>query len=230
MGRRGPPRWVVVAAVPLLIGATDPRDDLVGCHGGAGRDVPDLVEAVGEIAELGTSARWTLRFAEPLVVPDADGRPFRVDVVLRDPEIRAFTAAFYRDVNRIVRVDATLEHRTQILLLAERGSNVFNPPEVTGRTMTIQVPGRTLTEDEDLTGTSPGLPSLRWSVIVRDGPACDFLGTGRPTERLVPVTERTAAPGPPTGDGGSGAAVAIVAIVAAVALVGAGYLLRRRSS
>ena len=50
--------------------------------------------------------------------------------------------------------------------------------------MTIQVPGRTLSDDEDLTGTSPGLESLPWTVIVRDGRACDFLGEGRPTERL----------------------------------------------
>ena len=51
--------------------------------------------------------------------------------------------------------------------------------------MTIQVPGRTLSDDEDLTGTSPGLEELRWTVIVRDETACDFLGDGRPTERLT---------------------------------------------
>jgi hypothetical protein len=226
----GSARWVLLAAVPLLVAAADPRGDVTGCHGGTGAGAPDLVEATGEIVELGTSVRWRLTFADPIRVPDPGGRPFRVDVTIRDPQVPAVSAAFYRDLNRIVRVDATVEHPTEIYLLPERATNRFNPPEVADRTMTIQVPGRTLTEDEDLTGTSPGLASLRWSVIVRDGPACDFLSTGRPTERLVPVTERTVTPGPPTGDGGSGAAVAIVAIVAAVALVGAGYVLRRRSS
>jgi hypothetical protein len=69
--------------------------------------------------------------------------------------------------------------------------------------MTIQVPGRTLSDDEDLTGTSPGLEALRWTVVVRDERACDFLGDGRPTERLVPKAEavgsderRAAAPAP----------------------------------
>ena len=60
-------------------------------------------------------------------------------------------------MNRLVRVDATVEHPTEIYLLPERATNVFNPPVIAGRTMMIQVPGRTLTADEDLTGTSPGL-------------------------------------------------------------------------
>lgn len=223
-------RRVLIASIPLLVAAADPRGDVTGCHGGTGAGAPDLVEATGEIVELGTSARWRLTFADPIAVPDPAGRPFRVDVTIRDPEVPTLSAAFYRGLNRIVRVDATIEHPTEIYLLPERATNRFNPPEVAERTMTIQVPGRTLTEDEDLTGTSPGLASLRWSVIVRDGPACDFLGTGRPTERLVRATERTATPEPPAGGGGSGAAVAIVAVVAAVTLVGAGYLVRRRSS
>ena len=225
----GSARWVLLAAVPLLAAAADPRGDVTGCHGGTGAGAPDLVEATGEIVELGTSVRWRLTFADPIPVPDPAGRPFRVDVTIRDPQVPAVSAAFYGDLNRIVRVDATVEHPTEIYLLPERATNRFNPPEVAERTMTIQVPGRTLTEDEDLTGTSPGLTSLRWSVIVRDGPACDFLGTGRPTERLVPVTERTGTSEPPA-DGGSGTAVAVVAIVAAVTVVGAGYLVRRRSS
>ena len=123
----------------------------------------------GEIVELGTSARWTLTFAQPLIVPDAEGHPFRVDVAIRDPDVPAPSFAYYRHVNRLVRVDATIEHPTEIYLLPERATNVFNPPAVAGRTMVIQVPGRTLTADEEQTGTSPGLESLRWTVIVRDG-------------------------------------------------------------
>jgi hypothetical protein len=218
------PRWVLLSIVPLLIAASDPTGDVVGCAGGSGSGAPDLVEARGEIVELGTSARWELTFAEPLTVPDPNGHPFRVDVAIRDPDVPAPSFAYYRRVNRLVRVDATVEHPTEIYLLPERATNVFNPPAIAGRTMVIQVPGRTLTADEDQTGTSPGLRSLRWTVIVRDGRACDFLGDGRTTERLVPQP-KAAVPTEPERPGLSlwwalaGAAVAIVAV--------AGYVVRR---
>jgi hypothetical protein len=186
MSRAGPARLAAaIAIVPLLVAASDPTGDVAGCgdEPGAGAP-PDLVDARGEIVELGTSARWTLTFAEPLTVPDAVGRPFRVDIAIRDPDVPPLSFANYTDVNRLVRVDATVAHETEIYLLPERGENVFNPPEIEGATMTIQVPGRTLSADEDLTGTSPGLEALRWTVIVRDGRACDVLGDGRPTERF----------------------------------------------
>lgn len=178
-------RWALIVLLPALVAASDPSDDVVGCRGGPASGAPDLVEARGRIVEEGTSALWALTFAEPLTVPDAVGKPFRIDVAIRDPDVPAVSFAYYRRLNRLIRVDATIEHPTQILLLPERGANVFNPPIVEGRTMTIQVPGRIITEDEDLTGTSPGLEALRWTVIARDGGACDFLGDGRPTERLV---------------------------------------------
>jgi hypothetical protein len=187
-------RFVLLGIVPLLIAASDPQGDIVGCSGGAGSGAPDLVRAEGSIVELGTSARWELTFAEPLVVPDAEGRPFRVDIAIRDPGVPAMSFAYYRRVNRLVRVDATVDHPTEIYLLPERGSSVFNPPIIEGTSMTIQVPGRTLTEDEDLTGTSPGLEALRWTVIVRDEGACDFLGDGRLRERLIRQTDEKAAP------------------------------------
>ncbi|MDP9119523.1 MAG: hypothetical protein M3M93_04480 [Actinomycetota bacterium] len=212
----------LIAITPVLIAASDPEGDVAGCLGGAGSGAPDLVEVNGEIVELGTSARWELTFAEPLTVPDGAGRPFRVDIAIRDLKVPVVTFAYYRNVNRLVRVDATVDHETEIYLLPERGTNVFNPPAVEGRTMTIQVPGRTLTDDEDLTGTSPGLEALRWTVIVRDGRACDFLGGGRPTERFF--TQPSGA-GQPTPAGLSpwwavgGAAVALLTI--------GGYVVRR---
>jgi hypothetical protein len=218
------PRWVLFTILPLLIVASDPTGDVVGCTGGAGSGAPDLVEARGEIVEMGTSARWELTFAEPLTVPDATGHPFRVDIAIRDPKAPALSFAFYRKVNRLVRVDATVAHPTEIYLLPEHATNVFNPPALAGPTMVIQVPGRTLTADEEQTGTSPGLRSLRWTVIVRDGRACDFLGHGRPTERLVPQP-KVAVPTEPERLGLSlwwglaGAAVAIFAV--------AGYVVRR---
>jgi hypothetical protein len=127
----------------------------------------------------------------------------------------------------LVRVDATVAHRTEIYLLPERGANVFNPPLIEGATMTIQIPGRTLSADEDLTGTSPGLEALRWTVIVRDGRACDLLGNGRPTERfgvgIDPVGEDEAA-----ADARSGLSIWWFVTGAAVATLGiAAYVVRR---
>jgi hypothetical protein len=217
-------RWALLAILPLLVAASDPEGDVAGCLGGTGSGAPDLVGARGEIVELGTSARWELTFAETLTVPDPVGRPFRVDIAIRDPEVPAVSFAYYRNANRLVRVDATVGHRTEIYLLPERGTNVFNPPIVRDISMTIQVPGRTLSDDEDLTGTSPGLERLRWTVIVRDGRACDFLGTGRPIERFV--TQPSGAPELEPGPDGlspwwvaAGAAVAVLAI--------GGYVARR---
>jgi hypothetical protein len=199
---RRPARWAALLALtPLLVAASDPPGDVAGCRGGSGAGAPDLVEASGEILEEGTSARWTLTFGAPLAMPDQHGGPFRVDVAIRDPEVPALSFAYYRRVNRLVRVDATSELPiTQILLLPEGGANVFNPPVVEGRTMTIQVPGRILSADEDSTGTSPGLGSLRWTVVVRDDRACDFLGDGRPTERLTFEPDLTTEPAPPRVD------------------------------
>ena len=222
--RAGAARWVMLATVPLLIAASDLKGDVTGCTGGPGFGAPDLVEARGEIVELGTSARWELTFAEPLIVPDPAERPFRVDIAIRDPKAPALSFAFYRKVNRLVRVDATIAHPTEIYLLPEHATNVFNPPAVAGDTMVIQVPGRTLTADEEQTGTSPGLESLRWTVIVRDGRACDFLGDGRATERLVPQPVAAV----PTEPGGAGLSPWWAVAGAAVALLAVGgYVVRR---
>jgi hypothetical protein len=228
MRARGAARWAVVAVVPLLVAASDPAGDVAGCRGSARSGAPDLVEARGQITEAGTSARWVLRFAEPLAVPDGEGKPFRVDVAIRDPDVPVVSFAYYRRINRIVRVDATIDHPTQILLIPERGRNVFNPPIVDGATMTIQVPGRTLSADEDLTGTSPGLDRLRWSVIVRDEGACDFLGGGRVSERMRPTLEI----GPPSDPGRprSFPWPWAVGIAAAFAAAITGYVARRRAS
>lgn len=221
-------RATVIAIVPLLVAASDPTGDVAGCGGSPGPGTaPDLVDARGEIVELGTSARWTLTFAEPLTVPDAFGRPFRVDIAIRDPDVPPLSFAYYRGVNRLVRVDATVAHETEIYLLPERGANVFNPPLIEGATMTIQIPGRTLSADEDLTGTSPGLEALRWTVIVRDGRACDLLGNGRPTERfgvgIDPVGEDE-----PAADARSGLSIWWFVAGTAVATLGiAAYVVRR---
>jgi hypothetical protein len=143
--------------------------------------------------------------------------------------VPALSFGYFRNINRLVRVDATVEHPTEIYLLPERASNVFNPPAIEGTSMTIQVPGRTLSDDEDLTGTSPGLEALRWTVIVRDGRGCDFLGEGQPTQRFATQPsasqsrESSSEPEPPSdGSGlspwwmGAGAALALLSIGAYV--------------
>jgi hypothetical protein len=188
---RGSP-WAKVTLfallTPLLAAATDPSGDVGRCPrvpGVVGDDAPDLIEATGEIVERGTSARFSLRFAEPLVVPDERGRPFRIDIVLVDPAVPRVDAGLYRGVNRLLRYDAVAQPITTILLLPEAGQSRFIAPAVEGRTLVLQVPGRTLSADEDETGVSPGLARLRWGVIVRDERACDLLGDGRPTYRLL---------------------------------------------
>lgn len=223
---------LVVLLAPLLLAASDPVGDVSPCPGvaGSGGDAPDLVEAAGEITELGTSVRFSLRFAEPLVVPDRDGKPFRVDVVLVDPEVPRVDAGLYRGVNRLLRYDAVADPVTTILLLPEGGQSRFIAPTIEGDTLVLQVPGRTLTADEDETGTSPGLERLRWGVIVRDEAACDLLGTGRATARLV--AEASPEPSPPQSTdpargGGVAIAIAVAAGLGVLGLVVASVVRRR---
>jgi hypothetical protein len=189
---------LVALMAPLLLAATDPSGDVGPCPRvpGASNEgqAPDLVAASGEIVELGTSIRFTLRFAEPLVVPDREGRPFRVDVVLLDPDVPAVDAGLYRGLNRILRYDAVPEPVTTTLLLHEAGQSRFLPPTIDGDTFILQVPGRTVVADEDETGTSPGLDQLRWAVVVRDEGSCELLGDGRPTQRLIEANDERAAP------------------------------------
>ncbi|HEU4560737.1 MAG TPA: hypothetical protein VFS20_22985, partial [Longimicrobium sp.] len=128
----------VLLVSPLLLAAGDPPGDVGPCphnlHRTEAVEAPDLVEARGEIVELGTSIRFTLRFAEPLVVPDGEGQPFRVDVVLFDPDLPAVDAGLYRGLNRILRYDAVPGAVTTTLLLPEAGQSRFLPPTIDGDT------------------------------------------------------------------------------------------------
>lgn len=225
----------VVAGGGVASAVTDPAGDVARCPGLEGRldAAPDLVDALGEVVELGTSIRWTLTFEEPLTVPDTEGTPFRVEIVLFDPKVPIVSFAFYRRVNRLLRYDAVADPVLTTLLLPERGQSRFTAPVVDGRTLTIRIPGRALTADEDETGTSPGLDHLRWGVVVRDGAACDLLGDGRPTEPLV-IVEGAPTPPPVTAADADGGwtrwALLCAAIVVVAAIAVAVYRWRQTSS
>jgi hypothetical protein len=228
---------IVLLFLPLTIAASDPVGDVMPCPGvpgeiGAGAGPgPDLVEANGEIAELGTSAVWTLRFAEDLDVPDLGGQPFRIDILLRDPAVPSTSFGYYRGLNRLVRFDAVAEGELRIALLPELAEERFSAPEVDGSTMIIRVPGRMVSADDDLTGTSPGLERLRWGVIVRDGRGCDQLGTTRPRLRFgVAAVSPSIATGAGEGvDREPGVPGWIWWPLATIAvLAGIGYVVRRR--
>jgi hypothetical protein len=239
-------RAVVLALVlvsPLLLAAAhDPTGDVVACGGTASvGGGADLVSVVGFADELGTAAVWRLRFADPVAVPDPDGAPLRIDVLVRDPRLPVVSRGEERGINRIVRwSDASADAPTDIIWLPDRAHTPFNPPLVRGRTVEIRVPGRILL-GEAANGTE-SVARTRWSILVRDGNACDRVGD-LPTRRLTEAAPPSA--GPPTSAesrseaaGGAtedverpspGGIAVIVAVILLVPAVGIAAVLRRRT-
>jgi hypothetical protein len=228
---------VLAVLLPLTLAASDPRNDAVACRGTHGPgDPPDLVDAVGRADEEGSSAVWTLTFAELLHVPDPVDPPFRVDVVIRDPKVPAVSYGDYRDFNRIVRYDATSgDARVELLFIPEGGHTLFDPPRIDGATMTIEMPGRLLLGADEFARSA--MERLRWTVIVRDGGRCDLLGDGTTSQRLTstpPVSASAPAPTEQaTGSVGLFAgrrvtAAAILAVLVLVSILVAATVLRRR--
>ena len=115
----------VVLAAPLLLAATvsDPRGDVVDCRGRGPSDerAIDLVGAEAQATEGGSAIRFTMTFAAPLPVPDREGRPLRVDILVRDPDVPTVSLAYYRRLNRIVRFDAVVDPGLTILLPPRTG-------------------------------------------------------------------------------------------------------------
>ena len=221
----------VVLAAPLLLAATvsDPRGDVVDCRGRGPSDerAIDLVGAEAQATEGGSAIRFTMTFAAPLPVPDREGRPLRVDILVRDPDVPTVSLAYYRRLNRIVRFDAVVDPGLTILLLPERGSNTFFGVHVDDARLVIELPGRLLIRDVDLEG--PPLERLTWSVVARDEGSCDFIGEGRPTLAVTPA-DQTSAP-PVTLDGSSDGSIGWAAALLAGAAVVGGYVwLRRRAT
>jgi hypothetical protein len=56
----------------------------------------------------------------------------------------------------------------------ERAHTSFNPPQIDGRTVELTVPGRILLGEAE-NGTE-FVRRARWSLVVRDGDACDRVG------------------------------------------------------
>jgi hypothetical protein len=190
----------------VLVAAGDPPGDIAACRTGepASRPGLDIRSATGELTESGTALAFTVEFADELADPDPGGKAARVDVIIRDPRIPAFSFGPYRDVNRIIRYDHTDPPQGTILLLAEQGLSEPSTFGLEGRTLRITVAGRQLgVEGEDL--ESIDLRPLRWNVIARAGPRCDFLGEGEPTLRLAVRPEASVGPPPGGPQDGAGA-------------------------
>jgi hypothetical protein len=190
----------LVLATPVLVGATrDATGDVTTCVGGGPvRDrAADVISVDGLAAELGTSAVWRITFAAPIHVPDTEGAPVRIDVLVRDPELPARSLGTEHGMNRIVRWDDTgVDRPIDIVWLGGQGHTPFNPPVISGRSVEIHVPGRILL-GEAQNGTE-SVRRARWSVLVRDGDACDRVG-GVPRFRLQEATSTTS----PVPTGGS---------------------------
>jgi len=230
----------LVAVVPLLMAARDPHRDVVSCASGAAVADPtaDVVAVQGQAAELGTAAVWRITFARPLPVPDHHGAPLRIDILVRDPLIAPVTLGDERGLNRIVRWDDTgPEVLENVMWVYERSATTFNPPAIDGRTVTFTVPGRILL-GEAANGTE-FVQRARWSVLVRDGDACDRVGNV-PVYRLQKVAASPSpsvshlipsrSPSPAASDPASRAGWVLTVFLLLVVTVGPYILLRRRSS
>jgi hypothetical protein len=206
--RRRLPWCAVLLLAPLLLGATDPSGDFVACRGGSpviAQAPIDIVKASGTTAESGLALRFRITFSAPLPVPDEEGKPLRVDVLLLDDTVPDVSVEYYRGLNRIVRFDAVTDSGLEILLLPERSATPFTGGvEVDGDTLTLSLPARMVMPDPDLGGFDFG--TLLWSVVARDGDTCDVLGgRARPTRR-VKVVDEAASPVPPLSPGASSTA------------------------
>lgn len=230
----------LVAVVPLLMAARDPTGDVVDCSTGATIAGPtaDVVGVRGEAAELGTAAVWAITFAKPLPVPDHDGVPLRIDVLVRDPTIAPVTLGDEHGMNRIVRwTDTGPDALEDVMWVYERNATTFNPPAIDGRTVTFTVPGRILLGEAE-NGTE-FVARARWSVLVRDGNACDRVGdvpryalqkvnaSPSPTvSHLIP--SRSASPAPAEGRSPVGWGLTVILLLAVTVIPF--MLLRRRIS
>ena len=201
--RRRLPLLALALATPMLLGAADPSGDLVPCEGTgrAAADAPiDIVSARCTTAEDGLAMRFTITFAEPLPVPDEEGSPLRVDVLIHDPAMPDLSVDYYRGLNRIVRFDAvSLKAGLMILLLPERTQSPFTSgAQLDGDTLTLTLPSRMVMPDPDLAGFD--YDGVLWTVVARDESTCDVMGErARPTRPLKVLADDAAPTPAPSG-------------------------------
>ena len=197
----------------------------------------DLASAQGLLIENAMALEFRVRFHGRPVAPDPSEPPFRIDIVLKDPRVPTFSFGPYRDINRIIRFDATDPPRVAILLLAEQAISQPSTYVFEDGSLRLTVAGRLLgTEGEDLENVP--LEPLRWNVVAREGDSCDWLGSGRAVRRLMtpdPAEPTQAAPSSPTREGPPAAEAgrfpwipAIGVVLAAGATVAVAALARRR--
>ena len=243
MRRRGSLVAVVLLLAPLLVGAADPASDLVSCDGTTipQRHAPiDILRASGTTAEEGLALRFTITFSEPLPLPDEQGRPLRVDVLIDDPTVPELSVEYYRGLNRILRLEAvSASPGLTVLLLPERSDDRFtNGVEVDGDTLTMTIPSRMVMPDPDLAGFD--YSGLRWTVVAQDQGTCDILGArARPTRPIKVLASKpspspspdavatTPAPGGPLVPGGFLTECVLAIVVGGAAGFGAARWRRR---
>ncbi|HLB39941.1 MAG TPA: hypothetical protein VJM84_05760 [Actinomycetota bacterium] len=230
----------VLLVLPMLVAATDPRGDLVACDGSGAfaSGAADLLGVDAVAAELGSVALWRLRFAEPPPGGGDRSAALHITVYVRDPRIPGQVVDGHPGVNRTVSWSGGPDDPVQIRLVPEDSTTPFNPPVIDGDTVEIQVPGRILVgEEEDGTADVGG---IRWSIVVRQGDACDGFGGGKPTLRLrglgstpatsarpgtrTPVATASAGASPISG-GGRAMLTAAVLVLVCGAIV---WVVRRR--
>ena len=135
-----------------------------------------------------TAAVWRLTFART----DRGGGSRRGADADRHPRSRSedpgrLPSATSGGVNRIVRWDRHLGGSTRSRSGGSPSTarRSFNPPVIEGNTVELRVPGGSCSGSR-ANGTE-SVHRLRWSVLVRDGSACDRLG-GRPRFASPPST------------------------------------------
>jgi hypothetical protein len=221
---------LLLLALPLLPAAADPTDDASPCRGSTPvRTTLDLAGADGFMIEDGTAVEFRVRFHGAPAAPDPEEPAFRVDIVLRDPRLQTFSVGPYREINRIIRFEATDPPEVGVLLLPERGFSAPSTFVFEDGQLRVTLAARQFgIESENLEGID--LRPIRWNVVARDGNACDALTEGRPVLRLLeatppPTSSQPATPSPTSaaegrGGGSLGARVGIAFVV----LLGAGVI------
>jgi len=228
-------RFLLLVALPVLVATSDPAGDVTACLPGGPQpsDGLDLAGADGFLTEGGQAVEFRVRFHGDVVAPDPQEPAFRVDIILRDPRLQTFSVGPYREVNRIIRFDATDPPEVGVLLLPEAGFSSPSTYFFEDGMLRVTLAARQLgIEAENLEHID--LRPVRWNVVAREGNACDSLTEGRPVLRLLegtpsptsspPVTPSPPGAATPPDEGGGGGSLGARVGIAFVVLLGGGAI------